>query len=252
MKHFFVTCSDRGKVRQQNEDYAGHADNAAIGAELFCVADGMGGHGAGDLASRTAVDSLLHEFRTLTNYSQEFPNTTINTLFAKAQQALYTVKQTCNINSIIGTTLSAVVVLGDAVICANIGDTRIYVFDGQNLVQKSQDHTIVNELLAKNHITPDQARVHPQKNILTRAITGEEAEIHAYTQVDPLNNNHIYLICSDGLYNMVDEEFIATVLRQSSIFQARDHLLQQAYANGATDNITFQIIKPFDDEMTVS
>ena len=88
--------------------------------------------------------------------------------------------------------------------------------------------------------------------MLTHAITGDKTEIEAYVQVEPLNKDHIYLICSDGLYNMADEEFICTVLKQSSIFQAQDFLLKQAYANGATDNLTFQIIKPIDDEITVS
>lgn len=252
MEHLFVTCSDRGKIRQQNEDYAGHAINAYIDGELFCVADGMGGHGSGDLASRTVVDSLLQEFRALKNYRPEQANETTNGLFDKTRQALLLMKQKNNIHSLIGTTLSALFVLPDSVIYANIGDTRIYCYDGQNLIQKSRDHTHVNDLLEKNHLTPAQAREHPQKNILTRAITGEETQADPYIQVDPIDNNHIYLICSDGLYNMVDEEFISTVLKQSSIFQARDYLLKQAYANGATDNITFQIIKPFDDEKTVS
>jgi len=252
MEHLFITCSDCGNVRQQNEDYAGHSINADIGGELFCVADGMGGHGSGDLASRTVVDSLLFEFSALTGDSQDSHEKITNDLFAKAQHALNAVKQKNNINSIIGTTLSALAIIQDTVIYANIGDTRIYCFDGQHLIQKSHDHTIVNDLVAKNQITPEQARVHPQKNVLTHAITGDETEIETYVQAEPLNKDHIYLICSDGLYNMVDETFIRTILMQSSIFQARDYFLEQAYANGATDNITFQIIKPFDDDITVS
>lgn len=252
MSNLFVTCSDRGKVRFQNEDYAGNAINDGLGAQLFCVADGMGGHGSGDLASRVVVDSMLHEFSALANCEPEFYDTTINTLFAKAQHALFLLKQKNSIKSIIGTTLSTLIVLSDSVIYANIGDTRIYCFDGQHLIQKSHDHTIVNDLVSKNQITREQARIHPQKNVLTHAITGDEKPIKAYVQIEPLNNDHIYLICSDGLYNMVDDDFTCAVLKQSSIFQAQDALLAQAYANGAADNITFQIIKPEDDEKTVS
>jgi serine/threonine protein phosphatase PrpC len=252
METLFVTCSDCGNVRQQNEDYAGHSINIDIDGELFCVADGMGGHGSGDLASQTVVESLLFEFSALADYTQDSYEKTTNDLFAKARHALKAVKQKNNINNIIGTTLSALVIIQDTVIYANIGDTLFYCFDGQHLIQKSHDHTIVNDLVSKNQITPEQARVHPQKNVLTHAITGDETEIEAYVQVEPLNKDHIYLICSDGLYNMADEEFICTVLKQSSIFQAQDFLLKQAYANGATDNLTFQIIKPFDDDITVS
>ena len=252
MEPLFVSCSDQGKVRQKNEDFAGHARNTAIGAELFCVADGMGGHGSGDLASRTVVDSLLHEFKNLTSYEQNLPDEMVNRLFIKTQQALCARKKKNNIKSIIGTTLSALIVFQHAVICANVGDTRIYCFDEKNLIQKNHDHTYVNDLLANNRISKEQAREHPQKNVLTRAITGDETEIEAYVHVDLPDSRNIYLICSDGLYNMVDEDFMYSVLKQSSIFQARDYLLKQAYANGATDNITFQIIKPFDDEKTVS
>jgi protein phosphatase len=252
MKHLFVTCSDSGKVRQHNEDYAGHARNEDIDGDLFCVADGMGGHGSGDLASRTVIDSLLHEFSALTNNREDSFEKLTHHLFSSAQHALHTAKQTNNIHSIIGTTLSALMIVRDAVICANIGDTRIYCFDGQHLIQKTHDHTIVSDMVSKHQITPEQARVHPQKNVLTHAITGDGAPVGVYIQIEPLNNDRIYLICSDGLYNMVDDNFICTVLKQSSIFQARDFLLKQAYANGATDNITFQIIKPFDDEKTVS
>ena len=88
--------------------------------------------------------------------------------------------------------------------------------------------------------------------IWVRAITGDPLPVAPHIEIDPAGTQHIYLICSDGLYNMVDEEFIASVLASSSVFQARDYLLKQAYANGATDNITFQIIKPFDDEKTIS
>lgn len=252
MKHVFVTCSDPGKVRPQNEDFAGHARNAVIDGELFCVADGMGGYGSGNLASRTVVESLLHEFHNLTDFQANQPEQMTKTLFIKAHQALCTLKQKNNITSIFGTTLSALIILQSAIICANIGDTRIYCFDGQTLIQKSHDHTFVNGLLANNHITPEQARTHPKKNVLTQAITGEPGQIEVHVHADLPDRRNIYLICSDGLYNMVDEDFITTVLKQSSIFQARDYLLKQAYANGATDNITFQIINPFDDEKTVA
>jgi serine/threonine protein phosphatase PrpC len=252
MELLFVTCSDCGKVRQQNEDYAGHTRNEDINGDLFCVADGMGGHGSGDLASRTVVDSLLHEFSTLTNYRPNSFEITTNNLFAKAQLTLKSIKQKNNIKSIIGTTLSALIFLPGTLIYANIGDTRIYCFDGDSLIQKSHDHTFVNDLVTKKYITPEQALVHPQKNVLTLAITGDETPIEAFIQVEPLNNHLIYLICSDGLYNMVDEKFICTVLKQSSIFQAQEYLLKQAYANGANDNLTFQIITPFDDGITVS
>jgi protein phosphatase len=252
MDHLFVTCTDPGGVRQQNEDYAGHAGNDSFDGDIFCVADGMGGHGYGEMASRTVVEALLNGFQGLKRWDPKHVDKTLTDLFSNAQLALHALKQENGITSIMGTTLAALIILSDAVICANVGDSRIYCLEGKNLMRKSHDHTLVNELLAKNQITPEQARTHPQKNILTHAITGDPAPVVPHIQADLLNTDHIYLICSDGLYNMVDEEFIATVLTSSSVFQAREYLLKQAYANGAKDNITFQIIKPCNDEKTVS
>ncbi|RJP84615.1 MAG: serine/threonine-protein phosphatase [Desulfobacteraceae bacterium] len=252
MEHLFVSCSDPGRVRQQNEDFAGHAINESVGAELFCVADGMGGYGSGDLASRAAVDALIQEFTSVASCDPAAAASIVSGFFSNSQLALRAVKGTNRISSMFGTTLSALILLESDVIYANVGDTRIYCFDGENLTQKSHDQTIVNGLLEKNQISIDEARAHPQKHVLTQAITGDEIPLEPFIRMEPLNRNHIFLICSDGLYNMVDEEFIRTVLKQSSIFKARDYLLKQAYANGATDNITFQIIKPFDDDMTVS
>ena len=243
MEHLFVSCSDPGKVRNQNEDFAGHAINKAIGAELFCVADGMGGYGSGDLASRSVVDAFIREFITVDSWEQDSANQRMAEFFSKAQKTLRIVKESTHIASMFGTTLSALILFQDAVIYANVGDTRIYCFDGEKLTQKTHDHTIVNDLLRKNLISIDEARVHPQKHVLTQAITGDGTPIEPFIRVEPLNRDHIYLICSDGLYNMVDADFIQAALKQSPISQARDDMLKQAYASGATDNITFQIIK---------
>ena len=251
MEFLFASCSDAGKLRQKNEDCAGHIRNNAIDGELFCVADGMGGHQFGELASRTVVDSLLNKFAAISGASQPHADQLIAALFENAHEALRRLKEKDNITVVCGTTLSILLFLQDLVIYANIGDSRAYCFDGRDLVQKSHDHTMVNGLLSKNQITPEEALVHPQKNILSRAITGENSPVDFFFKIEPVNKDYIYLICSDGLYNMVDGEFIRTVLAQSSIFNARDILLTQTYANGATDNVTFQIIKPVDDEKTI-
>jgi protein phosphatase len=243
MEHLFVLCSDPGKVRKQNEDAAGHAVNKTIDAELFCVADGMGGYGSGDVASRTVVDAITREFMAVTSCELNTLPRMVAAFFAKSHDALRAAKISNNIPSIFGTTLAALVLFQGIAVCANVGDTRIYCFDGENLTQKTHDHTIVNDLLKKSLISMDEARVHPHKHVLTQALTGDEIPPEPFIQVDALNRDHLYLICSDGLYNMVDGDFIRSILKQSSIFQAKDALLKQAYTNGATDNITFQIIK---------
>jgi protein phosphatase len=171
-------------------------------------------------------------------------------LFHRAQDALYTLKRTQGITTSLGTTLSAVLFIQERVLCANIGDSRIYGFDGRSLILKSQDHTVVNELVASGSITPDQARNHPRRHVLTRAITGEATDTEPHVLDEALDTSTLYLICSDGLYSMVDDDTIAGVLKTSSIFEARELLLEKALENGGKDNITFQIIRPFDGEMT--
>lgn len=252
MEHLFVSCSDAGKVRRQNEDSAGHAVNPAIGAELFCVADGMGGYGSGDLASRTVVSAVTREFMAVKHCRADAAGAMIGECIAKSHEVLQFTKEKAGISSLFGTTLAALVLFSDTVIYANVGDSRIYCFDGDDLIQKTQDHTMVHDLLEKNLISPDEARVHPHRHVLSQAITGDAIPVEPFLRMEPLDRNHLFLICSDGLYNMVDGDFIRSVLKQLSIFQARDSLLKQAYANGATDNITFQIIKPFDDDITAS
>ncbi len=243
MEHLFVLCSDPGKVRHQNEDFAGHAINKTIGAELFCVADGMGGYGSGDLASRAVVNAVIREFSAVTHFKRDAAAAMIADFLSKSLEALRAVKESAHIASMFGTTIAILILTEDAVIYANVGDTRIYCFDGKNLTQKSHDHTFVNGLLGKSLISQDEARVHPQKHVLTQAITGDGIPLEPFIRTEPMNRDHIYLICSDGLYNMVDADFIRAALKQSPISKARDDMLKQAYANGATDNITFQIIK---------
>ncbi|MFH1153825.1 MAG: protein phosphatase 2C domain-containing protein [Pseudomonadota bacterium] len=251
MRHTYITCTDRGNVRQQNEDSVDQAANEAIEAELFCVADGMGGYGSGDVASSTVVQALVQAFVALKAQDVDIPGPSLmSSLFSQAQSALYALKKNQGMTTSLGTTLSAIVFIRDRVLCANIGDSRIYGFDGRSLIQKSRDHTVVNDLVASGSITPEQARNHPRRHVLTRAITGESVDVEPHILDEPLDSSTVYLICSDGLYNMVEEDYICSVLRQSSIFEARDILLKQACANGGKDNITFQIIRPFDGEMT--
>jgi PPM family protein phosphatase len=251
MKHTFIECSDAGLVRKQNEDSAGHAANEHINAQMFCVADGMGGYGAGDLASKLVVQSVVKEFSSPTHLNRSL-EAMIFLLFSKAHQALKQIKKEKQINSIIGTTLSMIVITPENLAYANIGDSRIYCFDGTRLIQKSVDHTFVNDLVSKNMITPEQAKTHPKKHVLTRAITGD-GTIEPFIAIEPfLNKDYLYLLCSDGLYNMVSESFVSSVLKRSSIFDVKKMLLQEAYANGARDNITFQIIRPFDGDETIA
>ncbi|MEZ4565871.1 MAG: protein phosphatase 2C domain-containing protein [Desulfobacterales bacterium] len=211
----------------------GHAVNNSLNGELSCVADGMGGHGYGELRSQAAVDATLNGFIGANNSLGRKSHKILTDLFTAAETAIHDEKRKNSITATMGTTLAVLIILPEAALCANIGDSRIYCLRERDLTQKSHGHTMVNELLEKNQITIEEAKAHPQKNVLTRALI-MKLLLATLVQVEPAAAGTIYLLCSDGFYNMVDEDYMAEILRTSSIFQARDSFLTQAYANGAT------------------
>ncbi|WP_045211617.1 PP2C family protein-serine/threonine phosphatase [Desulfonatronovibrio magnus] len=251
MEFIFSQCSDKGKVRDQNEDFHGHASNPYIDAHIFCVADGMGGYGAGDIASKSVINSVTTEFKNIKRFTAGAIKDSIASLFHTAQQELASIRQSKG-KTMMGTTLAILVFYERLVISANVGDTRIYCFDGQELKQLSYDHTVVNEMLNNKTITPEQAILHPKKHILTKALTGEDNRVEPHINILTHFDHNIYLICTDGLYNMVNDNFLRIRLKGSSIFEAKDQLLKEVYVNGARDNVTFQIIKAFDNEATIA
>ena len=251
MEISFAQCTDKGLVREQNEDFMGNARNDHLDAELFCVADGMGGYGAGDIASKAVVKSVLQEFYNLKRLPAEHLRDVVTDIFQVAQAELSQFKISNN-KAMMGTTLAVIIFYKRLVVCANIGDTRIYCLEGNHFTQKSYDHTLVNELVRSKSITTSQAQNHPKKHVLSKALTGDDETLHPHIAIEALSNQNIYLVCTDGLYNMVDDSFLSSRLKDSSIYEARDMLLQEAYRNGARDNITFQIIKADDNEVTLT
>ena len=115
------------------------------------------------------------------------------------------------------------------------------------MIQESHDNTLVNQMLQAEQITMEEAHAHPNRHMLTLALTGESARIEPYISIWPFDPVRTYLIASDGLYNMVEESIITRTLTQNSPDQAADQLFSYALENGATDNVTFQIIKPLGD-----
>ena len=135
----------------------------------------------------------------------------------------------------------------DITVCANVGDTRIYSLDDSSMIQESHDHTLVNQMIQAGQITVEEAHAHPNRHMLTLALTGERESIEPYISIWPFDSIRTYLIASDGLYNMVEESVISETLRHNSPNEAADYLFKAALENGATDNVTFQIIKPLEE-----
>ena len=242
MQFHLVEKTDTGNVRKRNEDFLGKHRNKKLDACLFCVADGMGGYGLGDVASQVVVKGILDDFAGTTKIDRPIREWVIH-LFNRAEDRLRSYRQKNNITRF-GTTLATVFFMKDITVCANVGDTRIYSLDASSMIQESHDHTLVNQMLQAGQITMEEAHTHPNRHMLTLALTGERETIEPYISIWPFDPVRTYLIASDGLYNMVEESLITRTLTRNSPDEAADQLFSYALENGATDNVTFQIIKP--------
>jgi serine/threonine protein phosphatase PrpC len=226
--------SDTGCVREINED------SFFAQAPIFAVADGMGGHTRGDLASRAVVESLAHSIRPGVATSPEAVFTALTA--ANAQIASWSEEV-----GIAGTTVAglALVTLSAQTdlhwMAFNIGDSRVYLLDDGEFEQITVDHSAVQELLDQGRITSDEAERHPERNVVTRAV-GVDADADADVWLLPTSGQQTFLICSDGLTREVSDDKIRSVLATNADDPASE-LLRLAIENGARDNVTVLVVR---------
>jgi protein phosphatase len=236
--------TDVGRWRPANED----AHLLRPEASLFAVADGMGGHAAGEIASHLAIDTIAalpDPARVPPNELSEFLKTQVE----RANDAILADTREKPEHNGMGTTLTALAFTARATqaVFAHIGDSRLYRCRGGQLEQLTRDHTWVQDQIEQGALTPDQARMHPLSSMLSRALgTSESAQVDAGTQdVQP---GDVYLLCSDGLSNMVPDERIEEILcGASSPTDLVSALVQEANARGGMDNITALIVRVVPD-----
>ena len=234
MKTFSMTHV--GQRRETNQDYM-YTSETSVGRlpDLFLVADGMGGHAAGDYASRFTVEKIVEY---VTESEESEPVTVLGEAvrYADASKAG------------MGTTIVAAVVVGDKLYTANVGDSRLYVINQERITQITRDHSLVEEMVRLGEMDKEDAKVHPDKNIITRAI-GVLPEVSADFFETTLVPGDTVLLCSDGLTNMIDDTDIKRiVLGQRDIVEKTQRLIDAANENGGKDNITVVLIEPFSDE----
>jgi PPM family protein phosphatase len=234
-------ATDVGRVRQINEDrYL--ADEG-----LFAVADGVGGHQAGEVASQTSVETLLKTFR-----EGEHTTEGLVAAFEAANHAVWELAQGSREKRGMGTTLTALALVQvdgeEQLALANVGDSRAYMLQQGELLQLTEDHSLVEELVRDGKLTPAEAQVHPQRSIITRALGMEPAIQVDSWEITPFTGDRI-LLCSDGLTNELSDERIASTLRQLADPQEAAHdLVRQARAAGGSDNITVVVVDVVDDD----
>lgn len=240
MKTFSVT--DAGVVREMNQDYYFSSDTAVGNLpNLFIVADGMGGHKAGDYASRYTIERVV---ASVSRNTGEEPIAIMKEAINKANELLVAESREDESKRGMGTTLVIGTIIGNKLFVANIGDSRLYVV-GQNMRQITRDHSLVDEMVRLGEINADEARVHPDKNIITRAVGTSDHVEADFFEVEITADDTI-LLCTDGLTNMVrDDEILDIIKKYDNAQAATMQLVKEANANGGRDNITVMIIKPF-------
>ena len=242
------SATDVGQKRKMNQDYV-FASQDTVGnlPNLFAVADGMGGHNAGDYASSHAVRILVDEIREDTDYN---PVKVIRHAIETANTEIIEQAQKDEKFRGMGTTMVVATVVGQYAYIANVGDSRLYVVN-QEIRQITKDHSLVEEMVRMGEMDKETARNHRDKNIITRAI-GAVPEVDVDFFEINLDPEDEILMCTDGLTNMVEDADIRNImLSQRDIAEQAERLVKTANENGGKDNITVIVIKPFSDEVKI-
>jgi PPM family protein phosphatase len=227
-----VWRTDTGRQRRGNED------NAFARAPVFVVADGMGGAQAGEVASQIAIEAFEQGLP-----DSGSPEERLADRVREANRRIHERSQTDHERAGMGTTLTAAYLDDAALAIAHVGDSRAYLFRDGSLERLTQDHSLVEELVRQQKLTPEQAAEHPQRSIITRAL-GPEENVEVDTWTYPVRAGDVLLLCSDGLTSMVPESRVAEILAaSSSLSAAADALIDEANAAGGRDNITVVLFR---------
>ena len=223
----FGCATHIGLVRQRNEDSYGMDEQK----KLWLVADGLGGHDAGDVASQIAVEQILNHVRT---------GEDLETAITSAHSAILQAADNGIGRPDMGTTAVALKIDGDAYEVAWVGDSRAYLWNGDSLIQVSRDHTVVQELVDQGFLPAQQLKNHPYSNILNRTLGVTSDRSPQIERIcGSLSGNEVFLLCSDGLTNELDDDVIHAVLSGPGDEQEKvDQLVELALSSGGSDNIT--------------
>ena len=214
--------SDLGLVREGNED------SGLASSKLVAVADGMGGHAGGEVASKIAISALTAkeiDVDSLLTITKEIDLAILDRTSAQPELAG------------MGTTLTALHLTKDSVGLLHVGDSRCYAFAGGKLNQLSIDHTVMQELIDQGRITPDEAVNHPQRSLLTHALMGDSS-FEPAVQLYPVKLGDQFLLCSDGLTGVLSDFEIVKIIKKYSGQDLIENLVSETRAKGAPDNVT--------------
>ena len=235
----YIRCkTDKGKKRQINEDYV-----LTLKSSKYClllVADGMGGHNAGEIASRIAAltvrDFVFAKFNDYENQEE-----LLRDAILKANEAVFEESQKQSELNGMGTTVTCCMILDDKLYTGHVGDSRAYISDKNGFKKITQDHSLVQQLIDNGSITENEAFNHPQRNVITRAV-GTEKYIVVDTIVEDINEDTVIILCTDGLTTYVTNEEIQKVVDEKKE-EAVDRLVDIANERGGSDNISIIVAR---------
>lgn len=231
-----------------NQDYCFTSD-ASVGnlPNLYIVCDGMGGHKAGDYASRYTVERIV---ASVTRSNWKDPVRIISDAIQKANEILVVEAKENEDKQGMGTTVVVATIIDHKLYVANVGDSRLYVI-GNTIEQITRDHSYVEEMVRRGEVAPENARTHEKKNVITRAVgAGEKIDIDFF-EVE-LDDKDTVLMCTDGLSNMVtDERILQIIMSHVDTESTCKALVDEANRNGGADNVTAVVIRPYSDEVKV-
>ncbi len=242
------SATDIGRKRQLNQDYVfSSAKPLGNMPNLFIVADGMGGHNAGDYASKCTTETVVNEIQ---NSFEKNPTIIIKKAIKTANAKIR--KEASEHENLfgMGTTLVTATIIGKYLQVSNIGDSRLYLLNKDGLRQITEDHSLVEEMIRLGGLSREDARLHPDKNIITRAI-GAKDEVEADFFTEELETGDIVLMCSDGLTNMLEDKEIEAILlnpEKEELIQKGDALIKAANENGGKDNIAVVLVRLVEDD----
>ncbi|MBP1759431.1 MAG: serine/threonine protein phosphatase [Firmicutes bacterium] len=229
-----LSFSEKGCIRKNNED-----SFLVLASEgLYAVADGMGGHRAGEVASSAALHELETWVPRLAELEGQALENSLTEAFIQANRVVYESSTTDPENAGMGTTLTVLLIRNEKVVIAHVGDSRAYLWRNETLTPLTMDHSLVGELVRLGQITLDEAKRHPQRNVLMRAV-GADPTVEVDCRSISLQTDDVFLLCTDGFSNMIsDQELTEEFLEPSPWEERLEKLRQLTLERGAPDNFT--------------
>ncbi len=233
--------TDKGKLRKGNEDYF-TCEKISPEEYLFIVADGMGGHQAGDVASKLGTQSFVSRYKKLRNKKTGVAGALKQSIDAANEAILKKASNDLRKRGM-GTTFSAIAIVDMRAYLVHVGDSRVYLIRNNDILRLTTDHTFVEKMVEEGRLTYEEARDHPQKNILYMSLGARQSFFPEISESFEVKEGDVYILCSDGLNNMVPDHVIKDFAMNLEPKKSVESLVKLANDNGGTDNITIMVIQ---------